>query len=76
MSQLPELKAYAKLAGAVVMSTMQANGLSGYRNDGEFSIARHLRDVLSSSIMINNDRILANTANAALLVDVAASLTD
>jgi acyl-CoA dehydrogenase len=55
---------------------MQANGLSGYRNDGEFSVARHLRDALSSSIMINNDRILANTASAALLVDVAPALTD
>ncbi len=66
----------SELASAVVASTMQANGLSGYRNDGEFSVTRHLRDVLSSSIMINNDRILANTASAALLVDVAASLTD
>jgi acyl-CoA dehydrogenase len=66
----------SELATAVVMSTMQANGLSGYRNDGEFSVARHLRDALSSSIMINNDRILANTASAALLVDVAATLTD
>jgi acyl-CoA dehydrogenase len=66
----------SELASAVVMSTMQATGLSGYRNDGEFSIARHLRDVLSSSIMINNDRILANTASAALLVDVASALTD
>jgi acyl-CoA dehydrogenase len=66
----------SELATAVVMSTMQANGLSGYRNDGEFSVARQLRDALSSSIMINNDRILANTASAALLVDVAASLTD
>ncbi len=66
----------SELASAVVTSTMQANGLSGYRNDGDFSVARHLRDVLSSSIMINNDRILANTASAALLVDVAASLTD
>jgi acyl-CoA dehydrogenase len=66
----------SELATAVVTSTMQANGLSGYRNDGEFSVTRHLRDVLSSSIMINNDRILANTASAALLVDVAASLTD
>ncbi|HEY6256312.1 MAG TPA: acyl-CoA dehydrogenase family protein [Xanthobacteraceae bacterium] len=61
-------------ATAIVMSTLQANGLSGFRNDGEFSIARHLRDVLSSSIMINNDRILANTASAALLVDVAPAL--
>jgi acyl-CoA dehydrogenase len=66
----------SELATAVVMSTMQVNGLSGYRNDGEFSVARHLRDVLSSSIMINNDRILANTASASLLVDVAAFLTD
>jgi acyl-CoA dehydrogenase len=66
----------SELAGAVVTSTMQATGLSGYRNDGEFSVARHLRDVLSSSIMINNDRILANTASAALLVDVAPALTD
>jgi acyl-CoA dehydrogenase len=66
----------SELAAAIVTGTMQANGLSGYRNDGEFSVARHLRDVLSSSIMINNDRILANTASAALLVDVAPSLTD
>lgn len=64
----------SELASAVVMSTLQANGLSGYRNDGEASITRQLRDVLSSSIMINNDRILANTASAALLVDVAATL--
>jgi len=66
----------SELATAVVTSTMQATGLSGYRNDGDFSIARHLRDVLSSSIMINNDRILANAASVALLVDVAPALMD
>jgi acyl-CoA dehydrogenase len=65
----------SELAAAVVISTLQANGLSGYRNDGEFSITRQLRDVLSASIMINNDRILANSASAALLVDVAPALT-
>ena len=65
----------SELASAVVMSTMQANGVAGYRNDGDFSLTRQLRDVLSSSIMINNDRILANTASAALLVDVAPGLT-
>ena len=43
-----------------MMSAMRACGLSGYRNDGEFSVGRHLRDVLSAPIMINNDRILAN----------------
>jgi len=32
--------------------------------------------VLSSSIMINNDRILANAASALLLVDIPALLRD
>jgi acyl-CoA dehydrogenase len=59
-----------------VMSAMQACGLSGYRNDGEFSVSRHLRDVLSSSIMINNERILANVATASLLIEVPHSLRD
>ncbi len=61
---------------STVMSALQACGLSGYRNDGEFSISRALRDVLSSAIMINNDRILASAANALLLVGVPATLRD
>jgi acyl-CoA dehydrogenase len=66
----------SELATSIVMSAFQACGLAGYRNDGEFSVARQLRDVMSSSIMINNDRILANIATTATLVDVAASITD
>ena len=61
---------------AIVMGAMQACGLSGYRNDGEFSIARRLRDVLSSSIMISNDRILAGAAGSLLLFDVPALVRD
>ena len=62
------LKVHAsELAVATVMSAMQACGLSGYRNDGEFSVGRHLRDILSSPIMISNDRILANVGTASLL---------
>ncbi len=64
----------SELAGKTVMSALQACGLAGYRNDGEFSVTRHLRDVLSAPIMINNDRILANAANAALLVETPARL--
>ena len=52
---------------------MRACGLSGYRNDGDFSVGRHLRDVLSSPIMINNDRILANIATASLMSAVPTS---
>ncbi len=66
----------SELAIATVMSSLQACGLTGYRNDSEFSIGRHLRDVLSSPIMINNDRILANVAAASLLSPVPSSLRD
>jgi acyl-CoA dehydrogenase len=65
----------SELAITTVMSALQACGLSGYRNDTQFSIGRHLRDVLSSPIMINNDRILANVAAASLLTPVPATLT-
>jgi acyl-CoA dehydrogenase len=66
----------SELAVATVMSAMQCCGLAGYRNDGEFSIGRHLRDILSSPIMINNDRILANAATASLVSGIADSLAD
>jgi acyl-CoA dehydrogenase len=50
--------------------------LAGYRNDGEYTLGRHLRDVLSTPIMINNDRILANMAAANLMSSVPAGLRD
>jgi acyl-CoA dehydrogenase len=64
----------SEMATAAVMSCMHTCGLSGYRNDGEFSLSRHLRDVLSSSIMINNDRILASAAIASPLIEVPPSV--
>ncbi len=64
----------SELAIATVMSCMHACGLVGYRNDGEYSVSRHLRDVLSSSIMINNDRILASATTASLLIEVPSSV--
>jgi acyl-CoA dehydrogenase len=66
----------SELAVAAVMSAMQTCGLAGYRNDGEFSIGRHLRDILSSPVMISNDRILANVATASLLSGAPNSLSD
>jgi acyl-CoA dehydrogenase len=76
-SQINLLKVEAsELAVATVMSAMRACGLSGYRNDGDFSVGRHLRDVLSAPIMINNDRILANIASSNLMSAVPASLRD
>ncbi|SEO28806.1 acyl-CoA dehydrogenase [Rhodopseudomonas pseudopalustris] len=64
------------LAVATAMSAMRACGLSGYRNDGDFTVGRHLRDLLSAPLMINNDRILANIATASLMSAVPSSLRD
>jgi acyl-CoA dehydrogenase len=66
----------SELAVATVMHAMRACGLAGYRNDGDFSVGRHLRDVLSAPIMINNDRILANIANTSLMSSLPSSLRD
>jgi acyl-CoA dehydrogenase len=76
-SQINLLKVEAsELAVETVMSAMRACGLSGYRNDGDFSVGRHLRDVLSAPLMINNDRILTNIATASLMSGVPTSLRD
>jgi acyl-CoA dehydrogenase len=64
----------SELAVSTVMSAFRACGLSGYRNDSEFAIGRYLRDVLSSPIMINNDRILSNIGTSALMSADPASL--
>ena len=66
----------SELAVSVVMSAMRACGLSGYRSDGDFTIGRYLRDVLSSPIMINNDRILANLASSSFMTPIPTSMRD
>jgi acyl-CoA dehydrogenase len=65
----------SELAASVVMSAMRACGLSGYRNDGEFSIGRHLRDVLSAPLMINNERILSNLTGTSLMTPLPTSIS-
>ena len=55
---------------------MRACGLSGYRNDSEFSVVRNLRDVLSAPIMINNDRIMTNLATSSVMTGVPNSLLE
>jgi len=66
----------SELAVATVMSALRATGLSGYRNDTDVSIGRHLRDILSSPIMINNDRILASIGASALMSETPVSIRD
>ncbi len=66
----------SETAIATVMSCLQACGLNGYRNDSDFSIARHIRDILSTSIMINNDRILASAGTASMVVGIPPLLSE
>lgn len=58
--------ASSRLVVEVVGQALLACGLSGYRNDTPFSLSRHLRDAHSAQLMVNNDRILANTARLQL----------
>jgi acyl-CoA dehydrogenase len=41
-------------------------GMAGYKQGTPFSLGRHLRDLWSAPLMINNDRILNNTASLLL----------
>jgi acyl-CoA dehydrogenase len=66
----------SEMAVSITLCAMRACGLSGYRNDGDYSISRSLRDALSSPIMINNDRILGNLSPSTLLDETPHSLTD
>ena len=66
----------SELAVSTVMAAFRACGLSGYRNDGEYTMGRYLRDVVSSPIMINNDRILANVGASSLMSPVPSALRD
>ncbi len=56
----------SQMAVQVINHALLICGLSGYRNDSAFSVGRHLRDAHSAALMVNNDRILANTANLLL----------
>ena len=66
----------SELAVETVMAAMRATGLSGYRNDTDISVGRSLRDILSSPIMINNDRILSSLSASTLLSEIPSSIRD
>jgi acyl-CoA dehydrogenase len=54
------------MALQVVHHAMMICGMAAYKNGTPFSLGRHLRDLYSAPLMINNDRIEANTANLLL----------
>ncbi|WP_144113630.1 acyl-CoA dehydrogenase family protein [Paraburkholderia sp. BCC1886] len=50
----------------VVQEVLMICGMAGYRNGTPYSVGRHLRDLYSAPLMINNDRIANNTASLLL----------
>ena len=52
----------------IVRECMLICGLASYRLDTPFSLGRHLRDAMGASLMVNNDRIMANNAQMLLVL--------
>jgi acyl-CoA dehydrogenase len=46
----------------VVQQAMMICGISGYKYGTPYSLGRQMRDLQSAPLMVNNDRIAANTA--------------
>jgi acyl-CoA dehydrogenase len=57
----------------VVQQVLMICGMAGYKNGTPYSVGRHLRDLHSAPLMINNDRIAQNTASLLLAQRPAAS---
>ena len=57
----------SEVALDVVTQAMRICGIAGFRNDGPYSVARHLRDIMSGVLMIGNERVVANSGNLALM---------
>lgn len=51
----------------IVGKALQICGIAGYRQGGEMSIGRHLRDAHGSAIMVSNERILGHNAQLSLI---------
>lgn len=57
----------SQTAPQIVHEALQITGILGYKNDSPFSLGRQYRDVLSASLMISNDRIVAKNASMLLI---------
>jgi len=54
--------ASSQLVVDIVGKAMLICGISGYRNDSKLSLGRHLRDAYGAALMVNNDRIMGQSA--------------
>lgn len=62
------LKVYsAETVVDIVAKALLIVGIAGYRRTGAVSLDRQLRDAYGAQLMVNNDRILGNTAQLELI---------
>lgn len=57
----------SELCLEAVQHAFMVCGIQGYKNGTEFSLGRHVRDLMSAPVMINNDRMLESTGNLLLM---------
>ncbi len=58
--------ASSEMTPRICQGALGVTGIVGYKNDTPFSVGRHLRDSLSASLMVANERI--HQTNASLLL--------
>ena len=58
----------SRSTAAICQGALEITGIAGFRNDSPLAIGRLLRDSLSASLMVSNDRL--HETNAALLMVV------
>ena len=57
----------SQVAKDVCLQALEVCGIAGYKNDDELSVAKNIRDVLSASVMVSNERLI-EVNSARLLV--------
>ncbi|HTB44330.1 MAG TPA: acyl-CoA dehydrogenase family protein [Acetobacteraceae bacterium] len=57
----------SELSLEAVQHAFMVCGINAYKNGSEFSLGRHVRDLMSAPVMINNDRMLESTGNLLLM---------
>ncbi|MEO5921737.1 MAG: acyl-CoA dehydrogenase, partial [Pseudolysinimonas sp.] len=68
MMRMNNLKVSASEAVAeIAAGALRITGISGFRNDGQYSVARVFRDAQGAALMVSNDRIIAHNAQLILV---------
>lgn len=57
----------SQLVVEIVSKAMLICGIQGYRNDSKLTLGRHLRDAYGAALMVNNDRILGQSATMQIM---------